>query len=669
MSTVARTTSDWGGFANVAASVVPALLFGARLATAVSLALFLAFYLQLENPSWAGASACTVCQPILGSSLLKGLFRMIGTTIAAFAAVVLTGLFPQNRTAFLLTMLLWVSACSFVSSLLRNFGAYAALLAGFTIIIIARTSIGAPDQVFNIAVARASEICVGIVCGTLVIGLTDLGTSPARLAALLTQLIAEIAEHLVQILTETGSLHTGNPKQLSALIARTAALDPIIGQAAGESPELLQRQRVLRAAMNGLFKALSAARNLETHLRSISPTDAKRTTRKIINVLPPAWTADRNPQLPITPPYVEDIRAVRSLLRLGPCDLSMRLTAEYAASTVVGLALATNGLTLLSDPREARDLSQPFGLLIADWLPALANALRVFLGVGVTIIFWIATAWQDGLLAVVFTAITIMAFAPMQGSNMSASGLGFGALLAAIVAAVLKFALLPNHETFLAFSLIIGISLLPLGALSTVPSLAPYFVPATLVFIPLLTPTNQIAYDTLNYFNSALNLLTGCGFGVVTLMLFPQLSPLLRSKRLADLSIRDLRLLAAGRRDWTIGQWQRRIYSRLRLMPEDVESSQQSYLIAALSVGIQIIRLRHLLRNGRIEIELSEMLAALTAGDTATLRKALCTADHAISSVSPTHPGTPSRLRARSALLAIGESVNLHCEYFESRRP
>jgi len=56
----------------------------------------------------------------------------------------------------------------------------------------------------------------------------------------------------------------------------------------------------------------------------------------------------------------------------------MRLTAEYAASTVVGLALATNGLTLLSDPREARDLSQPFGLLIADWLPALANALRYF---------------------------------------------------------------------------------------------------------------------------------------------------------------------------------------------------------------------------------------------------------------------------------------------------
>jgi hypothetical protein len=74
-------------------------------------------------------------------------------------------------------MVVWASVCSFVSTLLRNFAAYAAMLAGYTLIIIAGTSIASPDQVFEIAVGRASGICIGIVCGTVVIALTDLGDS------------------------------------------------------------------------------------------------------------------------------------------------------------------------------------------------------------------------------------------------------------------------------------------------------------------------------------------------------------------------------------------------------------------------------------------------------------------------------------------------------------
>src|SRR5215472_7667636 len=44
---------------------LPASLYGVRLWLAVCLALFVAFWLQLENPSWAGTSAEIVCQPVL----------------------------------------------------------------------------------------------------------------------------------------------------------------------------------------------------------------------------------------------------------------------------------------------------------------------------------------------------------------------------------------------------------------------------------------------------------------------------------------------------------------------------------------------------------------------------------------------------------------------------
>jgi Fusaric acid resistance protein family len=41
----------------------PPLLFGLRLWASVSLALYVAFWLELDNPVWAGTSAAIVCQP------------------------------------------------------------------------------------------------------------------------------------------------------------------------------------------------------------------------------------------------------------------------------------------------------------------------------------------------------------------------------------------------------------------------------------------------------------------------------------------------------------------------------------------------------------------------------------------------------------------------------
>ena len=77
------------------------LLFSVRLWASVCLALFIAFWLELDNPFWAGTSAAIVCYPQLGASLRKGWFRMIGTVIGATMIVVLTAWFPQDRIAFL----------------------------------------------------------------------------------------------------------------------------------------------------------------------------------------------------------------------------------------------------------------------------------------------------------------------------------------------------------------------------------------------------------------------------------------------------------------------------------------------------------------------------------------------------------------------------------------
>ena len=254
----------------------PRLLYGVKTAVAVSLALFVAFALELDNPSWAGTSACIVCQPVVGASLRKGFFRAVGTVVGATMAVVLSGVFPQDRVGFLFGMALWAALCSFGGTLARNFAAYAFALSGYTLAIIAGGSIADPSQVFGLAVTRASEILIGIVCGTAVMSLMDLGHSRHELARAIDRLAREIPSRFIELLRSAGGPLPDGPALRQDLIRRVAALDPAIDAAIGESPELRHRKAVLGAAMAGLFTALSGWRSAESHLVHLAPEAARR---------------------------------------------------------------------------------------------------------------------------------------------------------------------------------------------------------------------------------------------------------------------------------------------------------------------------------------------------------------------------------------------------------
>jgi len=125
---------------------------------------------------------------------------MIGTVIGAVAIVVLTAFFPQERGPFLVGLALWGAACAAGATLLRNFAAYAAALAGYTTAIIAYDLLGATGgphgEVFMLAVTRTTEICIGIVSAGVVLAGTDLGGAERRLAASFAALSSEIRAEL-----------------------------------------------------------------------------------------------------------------------------------------------------------------------------------------------------------------------------------------------------------------------------------------------------------------------------------------------------------------------------------------------------------------------------------------------------------------------------------------
>src|SRR3974390_1140037 len=206
----------------------PPLLFGLRLWASVCLALYVAFWLELDNAFWAGTTAAIVCQPHLGASLRKGWFRLIGTVVGAVAIVVLTAYFSQDRAPFLIGLALWGAACALVATILRNFAAYAAALGGITAAIIASDQLGATGgpngDAFMLAVYRASEICIGIVCAGVVLAATDLGGARRRLGSLFAGLSAEIAARFARALAIAGAESEETQATRRELIRRVIAL-------------------------------------------------------------------------------------------------------------------------------------------------------------------------------------------------------------------------------------------------------------------------------------------------------------------------------------------------------------------------------------------------------------------------------------------------------------
>jgi uncharacterized membrane protein YccC len=657
-------------------SAAPALLFGLRLWAAVCLALYIAFWLQLDNAFWAGTSAAIVCQPSLGASLRKGWFRMVGTAVGVVAIVILTACFPQQRDGFLLGLAFWCAACGLLATLLRNFAAYAAALAGITAAIIASDEFGAVGgangDVFILAVTRASEICIGIVCAGVVLASTDFGGARYRLAAQLAAISAEIVGRLTGTFLLVGPEQSKTRPVRRDLIRRVAALDPVIDEALGESSDLRPHSPALQAAAGGLFAALSGWRTVAVHLELLQSDPARREADIVFENIPPELRAvpaqEQTTDWTVDPSSGRKACAatVRTLTRLPADTPSLRLLADRTAHALIGIRRALDGLLLLLGPARNIPESRSAWFNVPDLLPALVNAVRIFVTIGAVELFWIVTAWPSGAQAVVFAAIAVIMFSPRADQAYTVTmGIMIGTSLAAALAAIVKFAVLPAVTTFAGFSLALGVVLVPAGMLM-VQRQTPMFMAMAVYLVPLLAPANQMSYDILQFYNGALAIVTGVGAAALAYRLLPPLSPPLRTRRLLALTLRDLCRLTTGPVPRTTNEWEARIYGRLSALPEQADPLQRAQLLAALSVGTEIIRLRRVARRFELHAELDAALAALARGDSSAATERLARYDKRLAGLPGTKPGATVRLRARGSILTMLEALAQHPAYFDS---
>jgi hypothetical protein len=116
-------------------SFLGALIFSAKTFAGALLALFISFWLALDEPYWALLTAFVVAQPDSGLVLAKGFYRLLGTAAGILVTIALVFALAQYGELFVASLAAWIGLCSFAARATRNFAAYGFQLDGYTVAI------------------------------------------------------------------------------------------------------------------------------------------------------------------------------------------------------------------------------------------------------------------------------------------------------------------------------------------------------------------------------------------------------------------------------------------------------------------------------------------------------------------------------------------------------
>jgi hypothetical protein len=106
------------------------------------------------------------------------------------------------------------------------------------------------------------------------------------------------------------------------------------------------------------------------------------------------------------------------------------------------------------------------------------------------------------------------------------------------------------------------------------------------------------------------------------------------------------------------------MYGRMTAMPEQTEPLQLAVLLATLSVGCEVIRLRRMASALGLGPELDSALGALAQGNSSAARMSLARLDLWLAAVTGSQASLA--LQARGSILAMSGALSRHASFFDS---
>jgi uncharacterized membrane protein YccC len=455
--------------------------FALRIWAAMMVALYAAFWLQLPTASSAAVTVGILALPTMGQAYQKATYRILATTVGVAAAIVIAGLFPQSRELFLTGFAGWLGLCVYVAGLLDGNRAYGAVLAGYTVAIVAVAQIDSPQNIFLLGVNRGAAVTVGIAALALV---CDVLAAPSVYAGLSGKLAA--ADRRVRAFARAILRgESADPIQSASLLREICALRPEITALVAESSAGWARGAAARSAAVALVAEVGAAGAL---------------ARLPAETLPSLRSA-----------LVEALADAR----LEPSHALQRRLQRHADAECADpheALFARHALDLLIEDRRAQGAIEdmqagrypPRPVQAPIYRPrraALRNGLRAFLAVLISASLLSLGGWPYTANAVFLVGVTIALSATMPDPQAFAAVPVIAMPIAALLAGVTNFLILDGVDQFPLLAIGMAPGIIGAALVLTIPNprLAPIGFMLLVFFPAILAPTNPQTYNPDTY--------------------------------------------------------------------------------------------------------------------------------------------------------------------------
>ncbi len=601
----------------------PTAAYVARTLLAMAIALYAALWLQLSSPASAAVTVMIVANPSRGGIVSKGVWRIFGTLTGAVAAVVIMACFPQQPLLFITAFAFWLGLCTFASSMFRHFRAYAAVLSGYTVALIAAGAVAEPDHVLAFALSRLAVVTLGVVVSTVVTMIfqpsvtTDAMRSRGRAA------LRGVAKLLLTRAAGTPMDDPAFMAERTRLAGEIERLDEVVEFSGAEATDVSRHAPSIRRGLAALYAALLS---VSVAGRSLTILAEAATGR-----LPEGETEATviRPGAAIVAHVTEVLEAVsrydpQNQDDRAPMAMAERIAAQTREVTqlqgsVRSVEQAATLARIHQELQQLYDAIAPFAAWRArrepyhgdrglsafkDYATAVRNGARAFLAVMLGGIFSYVTAWPSGptLLIVLAASCALLSGAP----SAAAASLDFakGITLSAVIAFVWEFAFLPQLSGYpLLFVSIIPV--LAIGILGTTkPKYALLSLGFIIFFITQLSIANEMSYNVVAFLNSAIAFALGAWVTVLVFRVILPPNPMRDARdltrRIRRRTERLIRRGHGGERDqlgWLVthNQAMQRLFMRLQVNPT-LRSQAIGDCGALLIIAQEAVRLRTFLR-------------------------------------------------------------------------
>ncbi|MGE4373961.1 MAG: FUSC family protein [Xanthobacter sp.] len=500
------------------------VLFGLKFTLASLVALGVSFWSSMPDPKWSVITVAVLANANTDQVAAKSLARVAGTIIGAIVGLTLAALFAEHRILFMLSLCLWLGLCQWMLMWFRDLEAYIFALSGYTAAIVGLPGALSPDTAADIAVSRATEVCIGIaatwVASAVVFprfGRLDLpeklkeaarrlnqclkpGVEGAAARVGLADLFAELHRYGRQIsLGSPGAQHRVNAiRSMNRAIMGNLFISRALSHPEAQKPELMALVAALPQALSSPHAAeeaqaqwVGAAQTLQVQIR-----EAK--TEVLENEKPVSWQV-------------------------------------FARNCIQIL----QGYRALHDPSvKPVPVPGPFHIAGADSLVSSIVSLQLVTSVLVITAFWWLTGWDAASIGITIASVYTLLLTTTQGYRT----IIWGILLGLVPALAVSFRIVPMFTDFPLLAL--SISPFLLASYMLIGMDGPYKLAGVniiLMFLVALNPENVMTYDMAGALEDLLALtLSFAVCGVVGMLVLP-MAPWLLHLRLLRAAARTLR--------------------------------------------------------------------------------------------------------------------------------